>query len=197
MMALTKRTFQFIILLMFFVGCASKIAYISSQTDRNYALVKTDPIFFILEEKASMAERQMYPLLKEEMIANGFNIVEDALNAKWALFFDIGSKTSRHNSTRQVATTSYSSGKVGDTYYSGTTKSTQAIPYSYNYTVKKIYMFLYAWKEIGTHKMITAWEGYIGAGEKEYKSYLRAIFKSLLTHSRKPRALHGDEWNPF
>ena len=94
--------------------------------------------------------------------------------------FQTDSKTSQINSTLFLPSTSTTSGYIGNTYYSGSTKSTSAVPYSYNYTVKKIYLDLYAVEDVKNEKYITVWEGYIGAGQKEYQTYSRAIIKSLL-----------------
>ena len=160
-------------------GCSTRTAYISSLTDPRYNPVKTDPIFILLTDDARITDRQFYSLLRDEMIQNGFNIVDDGYEAKYLLLFQTGSKTSQINSTLFLPSTSWSSGYVGNTYYSGATTSTQAIPYSYDYTVEKIHLDLYAVEDIKNEKYMTVWEGYIGAGTEEYESFLRAILKSL------------------
>jgi hypothetical protein len=119
-------------------------------------------------------------LLKDEMNRNGFNIVEEENKAKYLLLFQTDSKTSQINSTLFIPSTSRSYGYIGNKYYSGSTTSTQAIPYSYNYTVKKIYLELYLVEDVKNKKIMTVWEGYIGAGIDEYESFSRAILKSLL-----------------
>ena len=174
-----KKIFLLIMMILFLVGCATRTAYISSLTDPRYSPVKTDPIHILLTDKASISDRQFYSFLKKEMITNGFNIVENRTMAKYLLLFETGSKTSKMNSTLFLPSTSNTSGYVGNTYYSGSTTSTQAIPYSYNYTVEKIYLDLYAVKDVKNKKYMTVWEGYIGAGAKEYVSYSRAILKNL------------------
>ena len=160
-------------------GCAARTAYISSLTDPRYTPVKTDPIYILLTDDASISDRQFSSFLKSEMVNNGFNIVADISNSKYILLFQTGSKTSQINSTLFLPSTSSTSGYVGNTYYSGQTTSTKAIPYSYNYTVQKIYLDLFATEDVRNKKYMTVWEGYIGAGANEYKTYSRAILKSL------------------
>ncbi|HPB01148.1 MAG TPA: hypothetical protein PLS75_09630 [Candidatus Marinimicrobia bacterium] len=167
------------VIVLFLTGCMTT-AYISSLTDTRYAPVKTDPIFILIADNASITDRQFYTFLKNEMILNGFNIVDEAPIARYFLLFQTDSKTSQINSTLFLPSTSTTSGYIGNTYYSGSTKSTSAVPYSYNYTVKKIYLDLYAVEDVKNEKYITVWEGYIGAGQKEYQTYSRAIIKSLL-----------------
>lgn len=163
----------------FMAGCTTTV-YISSLTDPRYAPVKTDSIHILLRDEASIADRQFYSLLKDEMIRNGFNIVEVVNKAKYLLLFQTESETSRINSTLYLPLASTSSGYIGNKFYSGSTTSIQAIPYNYNYTVKKIYLELYMVKDVKNKKYMTVWEGYIGAGRDQYESFSRAILKSLL-----------------
>jgi hypothetical protein len=168
-----------ILSMLFFSGCATTV-YISSLTDTAYSPVKTDPIYIVFPKDARIADRQFYALLKREMISNEFNIVEDKIEAKYYLLFRTDSKTSQIDSTFFIPSTSTTSGYVGGKYYSGTTRFSQAVPYSYDYTVEKIYLDLYAKEDVQKEKYMTVWEGYIGAGKDEYKAYTRAILKSLL-----------------
>ena len=161
--------------------CATSV-YISSQTDPNYHLSKADPIFLLLPNGASIADRQFYPVLKLELITNYFNIVEDSSKAKYILLFQTDEKTSQINSTISIPSTSITSGYVGNNYYSATTTTTQSVPYNYNYTVKKIYLTLYAMSDIKNKKYFSLWEGYVGAGAKDYASYSRAVIKKLLDY---------------
>ena len=126
-----------------------------------------------------MEDRQFYFFFKEEMIANGFNIVAERSNAKYLLDFQVGSKTSKVDSVRYLPSSSRTSGQIGDTLYSEATDSTQAIPYSYNYTVKKVWFKLYAVEDIKKENFMTAWEGYIGAEEKVYEENTRGILRNL------------------
>ena len=174
-----------IIILSLFEGCIytsryRPSAYISSLTDLQYAPVKTDPIIILKGKNTSISNRQFYSLLKSEMMNNGFDIVEDISKSKYVLLFEKSTNTSEINSTQYLPSTSYTSGSAGGTYYSGQTTYTQAIPYSYDYTVEKIYLNLYASADLQNKKQLTVWEGYVGVSAKEYKSYSRAIIKSLL-----------------
>jgi hypothetical protein len=174
-----KKVFLLILTVLLFTGCATPTAYISSLTDPRYTPLKTDPIHVAFTDDPSIKDRQFYPFLKNEMISNGFNIVEDVTKAKYYLLFKTDSNTSQINSTLFLPSTSTSYGYVGGTPYSETTSSTIAVPYSQNYTVEKIYLHLFSVEDAKAGINMTIWEGYIGAGEKEYKAYTQAILKSL------------------
>jgi hypothetical protein len=178
--AMKKSVLLYIIIMNILIGGCTKTVYISSLVDTSYAPKKTDTIYILVKNDAKISDRQFYSFLKSEMVSCGFKIVEDISASKYILLFERGSKTSVMNSTLFLPSTSSTSGYVGNTYYSGQTTSTQAIPYSYNYTVEKIYLDLYATADVKNKKYITVWEGYIGAGAAEYKYYSRAILKSLL-----------------
>ena len=173
-----KRITIVLILIIFFSGCVSTV-YVSSITDQNYSPKKIDPIYIILDEDARISERQFYTILKEEMLKNEFNVVDNINQAKYYLLFNTDTNTSKINSTLYFPSTSTTSGYVGNTYYSGTTTTTNAIPYSYNYTVEKIYLDLYV-KDPKVNKYFTVWEGYIGAEKDDYEKYTRAVLKCLL-----------------
>jgi hypothetical protein len=159
-----KKGFLLTLTLLLFTGCAvTPTVYISSLTDPRYAPLKTDPIYVATADDPSIKDRQFYPFLKSEMIANGFNITEEITGAKYYLLFKTDSETSQINST----------------FITGSTSSAIAVPYSYDVTVVKIYLQLYAVEDEKNGKHMTVWEGYIGAGKEQYKAYNRAILKNL------------------
>ena len=162
-----KRGFLLILVLLIFSGCSTPTVYISSLTDPNYTPLKTDPIYLGSTDDPSMKDRQFYPFLKNEMISNGFNIVEELAVAKYYIVFTTDSDTSEIKS------------EYAETTYYGSTSTTIIVPYRYDYTVEKIYLFLYAVEDAKNGKHMTVWEGYAGAGEEEYLAYTRAILKSL------------------
>lgn len=193
-----KKTFLFMMMLMLFVSCATRTvgtAYISSQTDPNYSPVKTDPIYILLGDEASMSDRQFYPFLKTEMVTNGFNIVDDASAAKYLLLLKTASERPKIEKVmivpQQTPANPYSHTHTGDknmVQRSPFNDAFLASMQSYHQKkqleeaqekIEKIYLMLYATEDIRNEKFMTVWEGYIGAGEKGYKSHSRAVLKSL------------------
>ena len=77
---------------------------------------------------------------------------------------------------------SYSSGSVGGMYYYGSTSSTTYIPYNYNYTVKKVHLDLIVANKLKEKKIVTAWEGYIGAGKDIYDKNVKDCTYTLLLY---------------
>lgn len=172
-----RKLFIVLSFLLFFTGCAPS-AYISSLTDPTHTLHRTDPIY-ISTNGSSIRDRQFYPLVRSEMEASGFNIVDSPEESKYYLLFSTASDTSKIHSTYYDTQTSTSTSYISGTPHTTTTKTTTAYPYSYDYTVKKVYFFLYLTEDIRREVYMTVWEGYVGAGEDDYKEYERSILKSL------------------
>lgn len=161
-------------------ACATSSAYISSLTDPAYNPSKTDPIFLLIPDSASIEDRQFSAFLLSEMRAAGFTMSQTLLDSRYVLLFQSGQNTSQINSTLFLPQTQTTSGYVGNTYYSGTTTSTTAIPYTSNYTVHKIWLKLYSTSDVLDEKYRTAWEGYIGAEASEFQKQSREILRLLL-----------------
>ena len=163
-----------------FVGCATSTAYISSLTDPGYQPKKSDPIFIFVPDTTPIKDRQFASFIESEMEDAGFNLVQNISDSRYILLFNTGTKTSEINSTLFLPQTQTTSGYVGNTYYSGQTTSTAAIPVSSNYTVQKIWFQLYSTTDVASKKYKTVWEGYIGSGIDEYRRKPREILRLLL-----------------
>lgn len=170
---------------LFLSGCVNT-AYISSVTDPDYNINISDSIYIFIDDEAKIKDRQFGALLKKEMKETGFNITDDPLEASYILAFQMGQKTSTVNSAILLPQTSYTSGYVGGTYYSGTTTSTTAIPYSSDYTAKKVWLELYSIQDLKNEIQKTVWEGYIGSDindfEKRPKKHLRLLLNVFGTN---------------
>ncbi|MCI0560536.1 MAG: hypothetical protein MN733_18775 [Nitrososphaera sp.] len=161
-------------------ACATQTAYISSLTDPDYSPTKSDPVFLLVPDSAAIEDRQFAAFLRGEMQAAGFTVTDNAAQSRYILLFQTGQKTSQINSTLFLPQTQTTSGYVGNTYYSGQTTSTAAIPISSNYTVQNIWLELYATSDVAAQKYKTVWEGYIGAGTDEFQTYSKEILRLLL-----------------
>lgn len=168
------------LLVIFISGCSTPTAYISSLTDPGYKPRKSDPIFLFVADDAPIEDRQFSAFLRTELVAAGFNLTDDILSSEYTLFFRSGENTSKIDSVLFLPQTKTTSGYVGNTYYSGKTTSTSAVPISRNYTVKKLWFELYATSDIANEKYKTVWEGYIGSGINEYRSHQREVLRLLL-----------------
>lgn len=165
----------------FFIGCGPSI-YVHSQIDPDYSFSFKDKIFIYLPDNATLTERNFYRLLKHEMDSIGFQITNDAPTADKILFFSLDEKTSDISSFLSLPTTTTTTGKIGNTKYKETTSGTTTIPYSYSYTVKKVYLDLYDVESAKEGNFSTIWEGYIGAGSKAYEEYTNLCVRKLLEY---------------
>ncbi len=161
-------------------ACATQTAYTSSLTEPDYSPTKSDPVFPLVPDSAGIEDRQFAAFLRGEMQAAGFTVTDNAAQSRYILLFQTGQKTSQINSTIFLPQTRTTSGYVGNTYYSGQTTSTAAIPISSNYTVQKIWLELYATSDVAAQKYKTVWQDYIGAGMDEFQKYSKEILRLLL-----------------
>jgi hypothetical protein len=118
--------------------------------------------------------------LRGEMEEAGFAVTDNILQSRYSLISYMDQKTSQINSTLFLPQVETTSGYVGNTYYSGRTTSTTAVPISEYYTVQKIWLDLYQTSDIDTENFMTVWEGYIGVSKEEYQQHSKEILQMLL-----------------
>ena len=160
-------------------GCASTV-YISSVTDPAHSPTKLDPVYIAVPAGALIKERQFVELLRSEMKEAGFTVTDKLLQSRYSLVAYMDQSTSQINSTLFLPQVQNTSGYVGNTYYSGKTTSTTAVPISVDYTVHKIRLYLFQTSDIDTERFMTVWEGYIGADKEEYQKHSKEILRMLL-----------------
>jgi len=160
-------------------GCSLPDVYISSMTDNDYRISKDSRIAVFCNEEAGIEERNFHKLLVSELQRNGFNVT-DPCNSEFVLLFTLDEKTRRIDTILPMTNRSHTYGSVGGYPYHGTTRSTTYVPYSYNYTVKKVYMWIHAVADLRKGKKITVWEGYIGADKEDFRNYPRECVSTLL-----------------
>lgn len=178
---MTARILVSLFLCFMFSGCVVRpSAYISSQTDPEYFLSKTEKIYVLSSDKDSISHRQFDAMLKDEMKVNGFNVVDSAAEAKYILFSDLEETTSSGTAYMYLPNTSRTTGYVGNTRFSGSTTTNEAVPYHYTNTTQKIYLDLHLQDDLLKHNPKAIWEGYIGVDKKDYKNNARAFVRELL-----------------
>jgi hypothetical protein len=169
-------------------GCATIPSInLSSQTDQTYQLSKLDPIYISLsenDEAASISKRKFYAVLKPEMIAHGFNIVENKPDAKYILDIVQDKKTEEVQYTQIIPTTS-AYGTMGHHHSYGTSTSAIAVPTSEIRTVESISLILFLAEELKNNKKLSVWEGFATANEDDYKNYTKEIVRTLLDYFGK------------
>lgn len=163
------------------VGCSTPSIYISSNTDKNYSVDKTKRISIFCNEEDPIEKRNLCYMVKSEMEHLGFNIVSSP-PIDFVLIVDTDEKTSQISSYLPLSTPSSTYGNIGGYQYTEHTNSTTYVPYSYNYTVAKIYLDLFVAEKISEKKYITAWEGYIGADKNVFLEYSKDCIYTLLQY---------------
>jgi len=72
-------------------ACSLRAAFVG-QLDPAYAPKKADPIALVLSDHPSIADRQVFPVVREELVKSGFKLVEPS-QASWILGVSTNNET--------------------------------------------------------------------------------------------------------
>ena len=163
-------------------GCASSV-YFKTETMPRFSYTDSQRILIFLPKNPNIEDQKLLILLQAKMRERGLNVVEK-FPADYGLFFNIYEESYESTSSVPFTTpsTSYSSGYVGNTYYSGSTTSTKTtyIPITTTNNYKKISLTLYDTKKNTRGKYDILWSGYMGANEEDYYKNSEAIIEKLI-----------------
>lgn len=169
---------------------ACRTMFIYSEHDSSIPFNRSDlKIGVYIDQNASMSDRNIGTIIRNEMSASGFHIVEPQ-DADYLLSFNTIENTTKINSAIILPSTTTTTGNVGGIYYSGTSTSTQAIPYNYDYTVRRVWFYLFSRESILASKPQTVWEGYIGVDTKDFEKDPKQIVHKFLEYFEKHQKDH-------
>jgi hypothetical protein len=143
-------------------ACGLRAAFMG-QLDPAYAPKKADPIALVLSDNPSIQDRQVFPLVKEELVKSGFKLV-DPNQATWIL------GVSTHD----------------DTYFSGikTTKisfgSTEAQQTIENSRSSSLYFWLFAAGPYRDGKRLAVWGGVESVNPDDFSKHPDAFVRALI-----------------
>ena len=182
----------FLITILFFSGCATT-AYISSVND-----LELDSVTYegksvhikSISENLSIQQKETKQLIEDTMSRMGYEIKE--LNdADYLLVFGSEEKTSKMSGSRPVTNTAITNVYSGNKSALATTTTTSYVPYSYNYTVAKLYTYLLPTNNLKPLKETEIiWQGYIGAEADVMKSYQATLIDQLFDKMGQDYAEH-------
>jgi len=72
-------------------GCGTRVS-LRSQLDPSYSPKISDPVAIVLPDNSSITERQVLPILKQQMVKAGFHLTNKK-DAKWLLGFSTQRQT--------------------------------------------------------------------------------------------------------
>jgi hypothetical protein len=178
------RTYIQIILLAavgLLAGCATPSGYVSAIRDPNYNPTQQSRIAVLVNDKASIEDRQFGAFLVSQLRTNGFDVVAMP-DADFILAYSTKEHTSHGTINRPYSTPTTTYGNVGGIGYSETSYSTTWRPTSYSYTVKAIWLDAYATPDIRAGKMETVWEGYIGVEPGDFQRDPATVVRTILSY---------------
>jgi hypothetical protein len=184
-----------LILPLIMAGCES--AYFKTETMPRFSYTNSQGIIIFMTKNPTIEDQKFFIILQAKMKEHGFNIVEK-FPADYGLFFKLYGSSSTSSVPLTMPTTSYSSGYVGNTYYSGSTTSsnTTYIPVTTNF--KKIMLTLYDAKKNTRGEYDILWSGYMGAEENYYYGHSDAIIEKLISFlgTDFKGEIEFDQWQP-
>lgn len=182
----------FLFLVVFFSGCATT-AYISSVNDlgQSKRTYEGDSVHVKSSEKImSIDHRETKRLIEDTMSRMGFEI-KNSNDAHYLLVFGSEQKTSQMSGSRPVTNTAVTNVYSGGTSTLATTSYTSYVPYSYDYTVAKLYTYLMptrSLKPLDETEII--WQGYIGAESSVMDKNKAALIDQLFEKIGEDYAQH-------
>ena len=181
-----------LVLMMFASGCATS-AYISSvndlgQTKRTY---EGDSVHVKSSEKImTIDQRDTKRLIEDTMSRMGFEI-KKSNDAHYLLVFGSEQKTSQMSGSRPVTNTAVTNVYSGGQSALATTSYTSYVPYSYDYTVAKLYTYLMPTRNLKPlDETEIIWQGYIGVESSEMKKNKAVLIDQLFEKMGEDYAKH-------
>lgn len=173
---------KYVPLLLFFsmlTGACNKsyVAHVYSGIDPTIKLSKTDPIVFVMPDNPSIRERNVAVLLKDELLRNGFNIVEDKQSSVWTMSFAIDRQTYTIGSTSRSSGLAVGFGIHGVPLATGTSHTKTSYVQQ---TDVMVFLHLLNTSDVRMEKPIIVWEGSVRTALSVFKQQPNGTIKVLL-----------------
>lgn len=170
---MSMRRFLLLTLVLAVAACRSHVAYVYSGVDPAEAPSKSDPISFELPDNASIREKNIAVLLREELQRNGFNLVSDFKESKWTLSFAVDRKTYTIGSTTHGVAVGFGVYGVPVAIGSSNTDYIQQ-------TDVHIYMHLLKTSDLAKPNPMAVWEGSVTTTDRVFSVLPNSTIKNLL-----------------
>jgi len=143
-------------------ACSLRAAFMG-QLDPAYAPKKADPIALVLSDNSSIQDRQVFPLVKEELVKSGFKLVEPN-QATWIL------GVSTHYDT-------YFSGIKTTKFIFGTSEAQLTIQ---NARSSSLYFWLFPAEPYRDGKRMAIWGGFESVDPHEFRYHTEKFVGALI-----------------
>lgn len=153
----------------FISGCAHHSTVITGQADPRYQPTKLDSYVLLLSKSASIRERQLLPVLRDEMCRRGMTVVDSFDAAKWAIGVSAGSETYAIGSTSSAFAVPVAGGAV-------------MVGSSRNEIASQDYAHLYVFDAADAKDgdAMAIWEASVKAKPNVFRVYEPIIFRDVL-----------------
>lgn len=158
-------------------ACKSYIAHVYSGIDPAVILSKSDPIFFVLPDNPSIRERNVAVFLKDELLRNGFNVVEDKQSSVWTMSFAIDRQTYTIGSTSKSSGLAVGFDVHGVPLATGTSRTKTSYVQQ---TDVMVFLHLLNTSDVRMEKPIIVWEGSVRTALSVFKEHPNGTIKALL-----------------
>lgn len=150
-------------------GCRSYGVWVTAVADPSLAPTKAEPIFVRVPDRATIDERQMLLVLKDELCRGNFNVVDDPAKATWIMMV----------SASQYSYAAGSSGHGAAIPVGGLLIATNET--TINYQTDKV-TFLSVTKAADRIELEPRpyWEGRVVAKDNVWRAYRPILYKPLL-----------------
>ena len=179
-------------LIVIFSGCTTT-AYISSVNDlgQSKRTYEGDSVHVKSYEKIMTIDlKETKRLIEDTMSKMGFEIAKSN-DAHYLLVFGSEQKTSQMSGSRPVTNTAVTNVYSGGQSALATTSYTSYVPYSYDYTVAKLYTYLMPTRNLKPlEETEIIWQGYIGVEGSEMNKNKAVLIDQLFEKMGEDYAKH-------
>lgn len=177
------RTHLFVFFLLFFlIGCGSKV-YVKTEVAPRVQIPHGTAFHIFVTDSNTIEEQKALLSLETKLKQLGYVITPNPAESDY--YFLISMDTPSYSSTYSMPITTPSttthSGYVGNTYYSGTSTSSQTtyVPVTSRYSFKKNYLYLCKYDKY-TQKSKIIWSSFTSINSKKYQPYEDQIMEIVV-----------------
>jgi hypothetical protein len=168
------------IFIFFLFACASKV-YVKTEFAPKEQIPHDATFCIFVLDQNTIEEQKALQSLETKLKNLGYQTTRDPAEYWFAITMDTPSYSSTFSMPITSPSTTKHSGYVGNTYYSGTSTSSQTtyIPMTSRHSFKKNYLTLYKYN-FSTKNSRIIWSSFTSIDSKEYKSYEDQIMEIVI-----------------
>lgn len=174
MKVIFKLSIYLVIVICFFLCCIPSV-YIKTQSDPEFDFKNKNTIVVYADNKL-IEDKKFKSFLQSELKAIGLTVIDGTDDAQISTCFNIYEDNGQFSGNLILPKTTTTTGRVGNIDYSERSSTTQIVPYTTNYSFKKVHIKFYS-KEDNS----IVWDCFFSIESKYYNENVNKCLKNALS----------------